>query len=221
MYMAERYHRGLKRVAVVLGAVNLLSIFTLDQREWLVYFDPYLVAGFVFPAFVIGLPSLAFLVSTRLAAQAKISTVAWLALATLALIAFELLWISQIAVAMFFRGPDWNFYWPGEERVPKIVPLNTFDLSEYVWNHLAGQPRPANPLVRESVGLSLLALHLLLVPAVAATLLRRVTPQMTWRRIFLFWLVLQALNLTPLKIFLRWVCNCKYLVTFPEWMLNV
>ena len=71
--------------------MNLLCCFTLDQREWLIYFDPWLVFAFVFPAFVVFLPSLPFMLSVVSDEQANRSTVFKLTGVTVAFVFFELL----------------------------------------------------------------------------------------------------------------------------------
>jgi hypothetical protein len=221
MTVVERYHRSLKHVGIGIALVNLGSCFTLDLREWLVYFDPFIIWLVVLPGFIIVLPSLPFLVTLERTPRPSLNNTLWLAAVTVLLGAFEALWFAMIAVAMFFRGPNWNFYWPWEERIPKVVPLNKVNLSDYFWIRFLDNPLPMNPLWRESPGIILVVVHVLVVPLLACVVLRRLSSHVPAWRLWLFAVIVQVLAALPIKMFLRWFMNLKYIVAFPEWFLNL
>lgn len=222
MDAAEHFHRVLRKVAQGIAIVNLISVFALDIREWLVYFDPFVLRAAVLPAFVIGLPILPFLQPIDRNRPARRSTTIWLALTLGALLLFEALWIVQILIAMFFRDPFWNFYWPWEERGWKLVPLNTFDLSELFWIRLVGQEeRPSDFALREAPGIVLIATHFVVLPLAATAILRRAAPYVPAWRQWCYAIVFQLFTFVLLKIALCCLFNMRYIVTWPEQMLNL
>lgn len=221
MTTVESYLRLLRRMAIAVAALNFVSVISLDLREWLVYFDPWFIWCVVLPAFVIGLPSLPYLLPLNTSSRASPPSVMCLVITGLAFIGFELLWFGQIAVATFFRDPLWNFYWPWAERLPKVTALNSVNLSEWFWVYVLDQHPPANPMVRESPGIIGVAFHLLALPLLAAELLRRYSRQVSFGRILIFAVIVQVLSGVVLKIGLQWLMNLKYLVAFPEQMLNI
>lgn len=218
---AARCHRILTYIAIGFGVTNLLSWLFLDLRELLVYFDPWMAVGAMRPAFVLGLPALALLAPIDAASRAPLAQTLWLVGVTTALMVFEALWLVLLAVAAFFRGPDWNFYWPWEERTPKIVPSNLVNLSDYVWRYLLDAGAPAHPLLRELPGIVLLAVHLLLLPCAACWLVRRVWPGAQAWRVFASFVVIQLLMLLPMKMAAHAGLNLKYFVAFTDPWINV
>jgi len=216
----EPYHRALRWAAVVLAGINLASCFALDQREWLVYFDPQVILAVVFPAFVLALPALTFLRPLGRNGRQSVSNRLWLVFITLLLAGLEGFWFLMITVGTFCRGPLMTFYWPWEPRVPKLRPLNSVNLSEWIWIHLLERLPPANPLLRESFGLLLLALYLVVAPLIAASFAKFRAKTPFWRS-FAFWACLQLLTFILLKVLLCWSVHLKYFVAFPEWFLNV
>lgn len=77
-------------------------------------------------------------------------------------------------VTIFFRGPDWNFYWPWEAWNPKLVPINSANFSATFWSHLAGMDaRPTPWFLREVPGFLLAIGYFLLGLLIAHSLSRR------------------------------------------------
>lgn len=141
-------------------------------QELFVYYDPWLARG-VFPAvYTLGFVAIAFLLQPAPnSADAGPSSL----VVAILLLSFEAVWVFLIAFAIFFRGPDWNFYWPWEAWNPKLVPLNSVNFSDIFWWHLAGQRGPRTPwVVREAPGLLLAAGYLSLGLLVARPLSRGV-----------------------------------------------
>jgi hypothetical protein len=94
--------------------------YFLGLQEMLVFFDPW-YAGVVLPSFVIvGLMLIPFLdinpkgngYYTFKERRFEILTF---------LLGFQTLWVSFIIIGTFFRGPGWNWFWPGQVWDPHLV----------------------------------------------------------------------------------------------------
>tara|TARA_Y100001968_G_C19146938_1_gene614262 strand:- start:348 stop:767 length:420 start_codon:yes stop_codon:yes gene_type:complete len=133
------------------------------------------------------------------------------------------LWIYLIVIGTFFRGPNWNFYGPFEWWDPhKLEVLNNVNLSEYFWVIMLNQPLPSNPLIRESVGFLVTGLYLFVLPVfLAKTFLKNMLKEYgPVRYVFLMLMGLSMLSL-PIKMYLRWFFNLKYIVAIPEYFFNI
>ena len=118
--------------------------YFLGLQEMLVFFDPW-YAGVVLPSFVIvGLMLIPYLdinpkgngYYTFKERKYEILTF---------LLGFEILWVSFIIIGTFFRGPGWNWFWPGQVWDPHLVEaLTNVDLPyllgfrDYVWSAAFG-----------------------------------------------------------------------------------
>jgi len=142
----------------------------------------------------------------------------------LLLVGFELVWLFLIVVAVFFRGPNWNFFWPGEEwDANRLVPLNNINLSEYFWVYWMGKPvEDMSWLSRELPGLALTGAYFLAGPLIALVLFSSTSYSRhdKWRLVLLVLLV-QLLAVVPIKILLRWLFNLKYVIFIPEYYFNL
>jgi Cytochrome b(C-terminal)/b6/petD len=94
--------------------------YFLGLQEMLVFFDPW-YAGVVLPSFVIvGLMLIPYLdinpkgngYYTFRERKYEILTF---------LLGFQVLWVSFIIIGTFFRGPGWNWFWPGQVWDPHLV----------------------------------------------------------------------------------------------------
>jgi Cytochrome b(C-terminal)/b6/petD len=94
--------------------------YFLGLQEMLVFFDPW-YAGVVLPSLVIvGLMLIPYLdinpkgngYYTFKERKFEILTF---------LLGFEVLWVSFIIIGTFFRGPGWNWFWPGQVWDPHLV----------------------------------------------------------------------------------------------------
>lgn len=132
------------------------------------------------------------------------------------------LWWLMIGVAEFCRGPDWNFYWPWEERIPGLVPLNNLNLSDWFW-HQEGQlsQYPEDPVAREIVGIGLVLVVCVGIAVSGYLLLRRANAKRSVWRVTVFSLVLQVQAIVVLKLFLRWFYSVKYFIALPEYSWNL
>ncbi len=201
--------------------------YFLGLQEMLVYFDPW-IAGIIFPIFIImGLMAVPYMdinpkgegyysfKDRRVAIF--IFMYGWLAL-----------WVYLIIIGTFFRGPNWNFFGPFEFWDPhKVEALNNVNLSEYLWVKAWNQGLPeGNGVVsifaREFLGFIVVILYFLVPPAILAKtslkeLYLKIGPT---RYSFLMFFGLSMLSL-PIKMYLRWTINLKYLIAIPEWFFNI
>ncbi len=187
-------------------------------QELFVYFDPWL-ARTVFPVvYTLGLAAIPFLgQASGKQTGARSGQIA----VTLILVGFEAVWLFLIVVAVFFRGPNWNFFWPWEQwDAHRLVPLNHINLSEYFWLSWMGQPTEnMSWLRRELPGLALVGLYFLAGPVLAIGLFR--TTETHYGRLLPLVLLLQLMAMVPIKMLLRWLFNLKYIVFIPEHFINV
>jgi len=196
--------------------------YFLGLQEMLVYFDPWL-AGVVFPSLIIlGLMAIPFIDRNP-----KGSGYYTFKERAFAIVSFNfgwiVLWVTLILIGTFLRGPNWNFFGPYEYwDVHKMPPLANVNLSEMVYAGLLGHKPPDSILMREFFGfLAIAVYYLILPPILAATVLKGVYQRAGFLRYsFTVFLFLTMLAL-PIKMYLRWLFNLKYIVAIPEYFFNI
>jgi hypothetical protein len=196
--------------------------YFLGLQEMLVYYDPWL-AGVVLPSLIIvGLMAIPYIdTNPKGNGYFTFRELKWEI--TLFMLGFIVLWCTLIALGTFLRGPNWNFFGPYEFwDINKLVPLNNNNLSEIIWIKLFKRSLPSFWLIREVFGLILVGIYVVLLPLVLSkTLLRRFLEKMgTPRYLIAVSLVLIMISL-PIKMYLRWIFNLKYLVNIPEFAFNI
>ena len=94
--------------------------YFLGLQEMLVFFDPW-YAGVVLPSFVIvGLMLIPFLdINPKGNGYYTFKERRFEILSFL--LGFQVLWIAFIIIGTFFRGPGWNWFWPGQVWDPHLV----------------------------------------------------------------------------------------------------
>lgn len=196
--------------------------YFLGLQEMLVYFDPWM-AGVVLPGIiVVGLIAIPFLdinpkgngYYTFKERKFAISSFlfGWLAL-----------WVYLIQVGTFLRGPNWTFYGPFEFwDFHKVVAENNINLSEIVWIKFFNRALPKNIFVREIFGLIATFGYLFgLVPLITKKWGKSYLERMgSIRYYIMIFLVLSMMSL-PIKMYLRWFFNLKYILAMPEFELNL
>ncbi len=208
--------------------------YFLGLQEMLVYFDPWM-AGVVLPSLVVfGLMAIPYLDFNK--AGNGYYTIKERKFAYLIFqFGFLELWVTLIVLGTFLRGPNWNFYGPYELWDPhKVEVLNNVDLSQYFWNYGLGQPLPkpapdasllqqiATICFRESPGILLtLGYFIALPPLLALTVFRRYFEKMGFIRFMVMSNLLLFMALLPIKMILRWTINLKYIISIPEYLLNL
>jgi hypothetical protein len=196
--------------------------YFLGLQEMLVYYDPWL-AGVVLPSLIIvGLMAIPY-IDTNPKGNGYFTFSERKSEITLFLLGFIVLWCTLIALGTFLRGPNWNFFGPYEFwDVNKLVPLNNINLSEIIWIKLLKKSLPNFWLIREIFGLIIVGIYVAALPLVLSkTLLRRFYEKMgTPRYLIAVSLVLIMISL-PIKMYLRWIFNLKYVVNIPEFAFNI
>jgi hypothetical protein len=94
--------------------------YFLGLQEMLVFFDPW-YAGVVLPSFIIvGLMLIPYLDINPKGngyytfRERKFELMSFF-------LGFHVLWVSFIIIGTFFRGPGWNWFWPGQVWDPHLV----------------------------------------------------------------------------------------------------
>ena len=196
--------------------------YFLGLQEMLVYFDPWL-AGVVLPSLiVVGLMAIPY-VDTNEKGNGYYTFNERKAEITIFLFGFVVLWSSLIVLGTFLRGPNWNFFGPFEYwDIHKLEALTNVQLSEYVWVRGLGQALPENILLRESVGILLVLVYVMVLPVfLAKTVFKRYYEKLGVGRYYVtVGLFLMMLSL-PVKMLARWLFNLKYIVSIPEFFFNI
>ncbi len=196
--------------------------YFLGLQEILVYFDPW-IAGVVLPTLMLlGLMVIPYIDDNPRGAgyfsfrERKMAV-------SLFLYCWLVLWIFLIMVGTFLRGPNWNFFGPFEFwDVHKLVPLNNINLSEYVYLIGLKTGLPSNILLREFLGIILVgAYFLVLPPLLAKTALKNHYRRLGVLRYSVFIMLVLVMLSMPIKMYLRWAFNLKYLVAIPEFFFNI
>lgn len=196
--------------------------YFLGLQEMLVYFDPWL-AGVVFPTvIIIGMMAIPYL-DTNKEGQGYFSFQKRKMAVSIFLFFWLVLWVFLIMIGTFLRGPNWNFFGPFEKwDISKLEPLNNINLSEFFWMILLRQKLPENILLRESVGFILtLGYFLVLPPLLAKTILKDFHAKMGNFRYSIFVVLLLLAIGLPIKMYLRWLFNLKYIIAIPEFFFNI
>src|SRR5271163_3580964 len=94
--------------------------YFLGLQEMLVFFDPW-YAGVVLPSFIIvGLMLIPYLdINPKGNGYYTLRERFFEIMAFF--VGFHILWVSFIIIGTFFRGPGWNWFWPGQVWDPHLV----------------------------------------------------------------------------------------------------
>ncbi|MEX0704171.1 MAG: hypothetical protein WD069_18880 [Planctomycetales bacterium] len=195
--------------------------YFLGLQEMLVYYDPWL-AGVVFPSLILGgLMAIPYIDFNKKGSGYYTFEERKFAISTF-MFGFIPLWVGMIVLGTFLRGPNWNTfgiyeYWDSH----KLEVLNNVNLSEYFWD-LLGRPLPGAFLWRESPGIALTLVYLLVLPGLlAATVFRGFYVRMGFLRYMVFSNLLLLMLALVIKMVLRWAIQLKYFVAIPEWFFNI
>lgn len=196
--------------------------YFLGLQEMLVYFDPW-IAGVLFPTvIIIGFMAIPFIDNnpkgvgyyTFKERKMAISIFLFLWLA---------LWMFLITTGTFLRGPNWNFFGPFEFwDYSKLEALTNINLSELIFMVWQEKAMPDNILLREGAGFILVGIYFGLLPLVfAKTIFRKVYERLGVLRYSIFIILLLLAISLPIKMYLRWAFNIKYIVAIPEFFFNI
>ncbi len=196
--------------------------YFLGLQEMLVYFDPWM-AGVVLPSLIIvGLMAIPYMdTNTKGNGYYTFAERRWEI--GLFLYGFIILWLLLIIAGTFLRGPNWNFFGPYEYwDVHKVEPLVNIHLSEIFWVKTLGRPLPSPWILREMPGILLTLFYMAGLPLILAkTWFKNFYVKMGFVRYNVFVFLLLAMMSLPIKMYLRWAFNFKYLVNIPEYFFNI
>jgi hypothetical protein len=196
--------------------------YFLGLQEMLVYFDPWL-AGVVLPGLIlVGLIAIPFLDTNPLGNGYYTFKERKFAISSF-LFGWLVLWVFLIIVGTFFRGPNWTFYGPFEFwDVHKVVAENNINLSEIMWIKTFNIRMPSNIFLREIFGVIVLGLYFVGGAFVSTkTWGKKMLVKMGNARYYLMIFLMLMMMTLPLKMYLRWLFNLKYIVAMPEFELNI
>ncbi len=196
--------------------------YFLGLQEMLVYFDPW-IAGVLLPTFIIlGLCALPYIDSNTKASGYYCFKPRRFAI-TMFLFGFWVLWILLIVTGTFLRGPNWNFFGPFEAwEVHKVVPLLNVNLSEFFWIKWLGQGLPKLWFIREAPGIFLVVAYYAVFPfLLSKTFLKKMYQELDPVRFNILVVLFLTMLALPIKMYLRWALNLKYLVAIPEFFFNI
>ena len=196
--------------------------YFLGLQEMLVYFDPW-IAGVLLPTMIIlGLCALPY-IDRNPKTSGYYSFKQRRFAITFFLFGFWILWMLLIVTGTFLRGPHWNFFGPFEEwDVHKVVPLLNVNLSEFIFVKWLGWGLPKFWLFRELPGILLVLFYFAVPPALLSkTIFKRFYQSLGLARYSILMILLMTMAALPIKMYLRWAFNLKYLVAIPEFFFNI
>jgi hypothetical protein len=198
--------------------------YFLGLQEMLVYYDPWL-AGVVFPTLIIvGLIVLPYIDINPKGNGYYTFKERKFAISTF-LFGFLILWILLIVYGTFLRGPNWNFFGPYEVwDLHKLEVLKNVNLSEYFWRGLGlnDGKLPDNILLREWLGFLITGVYLIAGPFLLKKYaMQEMYNKMGPARFYIMASLVLWMAALPLKMFLRWTINLKYIVAIPEFFFNI
>ena len=105
----------------------------------------------------------------------------------------------------------------------KLEVLKNVNLSEYFWEGLGinGGKLPDNILLREWLGILAVLGYCIYGPILLRKKLSGLYEKMGPERFYLLVMLLLTMASLPIKMFLRWTINLKYIVAIPEWFFNI
>ena len=196
--------------------------YFLGLQEMLVYFDPW-IAGVLFPTIIIlGMMAIPYLDINK-EGQGFFSFQKRRMAVSIFLFFWLVLWVFLILTGTFLRGPNWNFFGPFEYwDVSKLEPLNNINLSEFIYMILLKRRLPENIFIREMWGVLLIGSYFLILPLVLAkTVLKELHAKLGNFRYSVFIILLLIAIGLPIKMYLRWIFNLKYIIAIPEFFFNI
>ena len=196
--------------------------YFLGLQEMLVYYDPW-IAGVLLPTLIIlGLCAIPYIDNDpKSSGYYSFKERRWGI--TVFLFGFWILWILLIVTGTFLRGPNWNFFGPFETwDVHKVVPLVNVNLSEFFYIKWLGMGLPHAWYAREVPGILLVFLYFgLPMIALSKTLLKKFYEKYGAARYGIAVVLLLVMLSLPIKMYLRWAFNLKYVVAIPEFFFNI
>jgi hypothetical protein len=196
--------------------------YFLGLQEMLVYYDPW-IAGVLLPGYIIvGLMAIPY-IDTNPKGNGYYTFKERRWEISIFLFGFVVLWILLIILGTFLRGPNWNFFGPYQFwDIHKVEPLVNIHLSEIIWVKLLKIGLPMNMWVREMFGIVTVLGYIGVLPFVLKKWgLKRFYEKMGPARYFVMVNLFLMMMSLPIKMYLRWAFNFKYIVNLPEIFFNI
>ena len=170
--------------------------YFIGLQELLIYFDPWL-AGVIIPSILlVGLIVLPFIDPNKETGIGRY-TLRDRPVAVPAFCFGFAMWYVLIIIGQFFRGPARMFYWPWEDKsVLKVLPV-----TELVNFHIAG-------------GFAFFILYFGICLVVPQLIFKNFYKTLGVIRYYIFMTLFATMLLVPIKIFLRYIFDVKYILTF-------
>lgn len=204
--------------------------YFLGLQEMLVYFDPWM-AGVVLPSYIIvGLMAIPYFDANKKGNGYYTWKERKWAI-SLFLFGFIVLWVVLIVLGTIMRGPGWNFFGPFQHwDHKKVEALTSVNFSQIVAT-LPGMTwiKPTTPwIIREGAGFTFLGVFFVGLPAFGWWVMPRLNAGYKkmiemygpLRYVIATHLVLMMM-LLPVKMYLRWLLNLKYILWIPEIGINL
>ncbi len=219
--------------------------YFLGLQEMLVYFDPWL-AGVVFPTLIlVGLMAIPY-IDTNPKGNGYFTFKERRAEIAIFLYGFLVLWVLLVISGTFLRGPNWNFFGPYEYwDQHRVEPLLNVNISDFFWVRFleVPLPRPAPgsgfvtnliyPIYREWLGILMILFYMGVLPVALALPKEKFPGFLRWMSLHKYYekmgparyyvgvtLFLLMMSL-PIKMYMRWMWDLKYIVAFPEIFFNI
>lgn len=192
--------------------------YFLGLQDMLVYFDPW-IAGVVLPTFIIfGLMVIPYVDVNPMGNGYYTFRERRFAILTY-WFGFFVLWVLEIVIGTFCRGPGWMFFWPGQEWDPhRVVAEVNINFNEFLANMtgIAGLKTTTAGLI---IGVLTISGYYLLGTALPylwltrrnSEILEKLGPIRYGIVAFFFWTMMAL----PIKIVLRLVFSIKYILVTP------
>jgi hypothetical protein len=197
--------------------------YFLGLQELLVYFDPWLAGVAVPGTIILGLVVIPY-VDRNPKGNGYFTLDERKMAIFVFLFGFFVLWVAQMFIGTFLRGPGWNFFGLYETwDVRKVEDLGNIDVSEIFYVNMLGRPvEPEHWLPRELPGILLVLGYLTVFPLVIArTVGRKMFRELGAIRFGIVINLALVMLAVPLKMIARWLFNLKYVVNLDEILLNI
>jgi hypothetical protein len=170
--------------------------YFIGLQELLIYFDPWL-AGVILPSILlVGLIVLPFIDPNKETGIGRY-TLRDRPVAVPAFCFGFAMWYILIIIGQFFRGPGRMFYWPWEDKSV----LKDVVVKELVNFHIAG-------------GFAFFILYFGICIVVPQFIFKNFYKTLGVVRYYIFMTLFVTMWLIPIKIFLRYIFDVKYILTF-------
>jgi len=172
--------------------------YFIGLQELLIYFDPWL-AGVVLPTILlVGLIVIPFIDPNKETGIGQFTLRKRKLAVPLFCFGFAM-WYGLIIIGQFFRGPGRVFYWPWEDKSA----LKDMPVTELVDFNVAG-------------GFAFFILFYGIGVIVPQIIFKNFYKTMGAIRYYIFMFLFMTMVLIPVKIFLRYVFDVRYILSLPE-----